>query len=212
MLNSSLPTRSEIYNPNIIKAEQSMIRMNVYQNNEGNPEQTIGEIFHSETNLVMNTSDYNNDKDNTYNYPLTENRNKYPAPNISENNVGTYNSVNLNFREIIIRNMQNNAIKPQNTNIYPTQNNIEIPTQNYITPPPPPQPPQEIVVEEKGSTSEEICRCVLLIIYYLILLPLIIILCCFLICLSSDEDSSDDCIHCCLAGMCLRRKKKRSLC
>ena len=211
MENSSLPTKSEIYNPNIINAEQSMIKMKVYQNNEGNPEQTIGEIIHSETNLVINTTDYNNDKDNTYNYPLTENRNKYPAPIISENNNGIYNSVNLNYREIIIRNMQNNSIEPQNTNIYPIQNNIEIPTQNYITPPP--QPPQEVVAEEKGSTSEEICRCILLIIYYLILLPLIIICCCLLICLSSNEDSSDDdCIHCCLAGMCLKRKKKRSLC
>ena len=89
--------------------------MNIYgpapMNDIENQEQSNREINQTGEALVTNNTNQlslNIVEDNKYNYPLSENRNKNPAPIILEKKVIIYNSVNLNMdymkKEIITDN------------------------------------------------------------------------------------------------------------
>ena len=205
MQNINLPKQSAIYKKRNAQERQNFIRMNingppVMNNivNIVNQESSNSKINQTEENLIVN----NNIKENIHNFPLTDNRNIYPAPPIiiKQKNI-FYKSVNPKMNNINKEiNTQKEIIIKDNANN--NENNVQI--INNI-------PPQssEGTKEERGC--EDICCCILKIFYYLFLFPMILCCICFLYCLycMTENDKDLECIHCCLKGLCFKKKRRR---
>ena len=118
MQNPNLPTKSEIYKPRNIQYEQSFIQMNIYKpppkNNDLITTQTNENVNQTEENLFKNNNQLSIDeiRDNSNNYPLTENRNRNAHTDaiIVEKTTVFYKSVNPNMNNVNKGNfVQNNV-------------------------------------------------------------------------------------------------------
>ena len=211
MQNPNLPTKSEIYKPRNIQYEQSFIQMNIYKpppkNNDLITTQTNENVNQTEENLFKNNNQLSIDeiRDNSNNYPLTENRNRNAHTDaiIVEKTTVFYKSVNPNMNNVnkgnfVQNNVDNMAYQQQNVGVVGVVQNQPQPqiiVHNYCEP------------EEKTDCEDIVC-CILLIIYYLYCFVFIILF--YIIACVFGCETEDSCFYCCIHGLCFKRKKRRS--
>jgi hypothetical protein len=207
MQNSNLPTQSGIYKPRNIQYEQSFIQMNIYKpppkNNDSNITQSNENVNQTDESLVKNNNQLSLEdiRDNSNNYPLTENRIKSVQSDaiIVEKTTVFYKSVNPNmnypYKGNIVQNNVNNMAYQQNVGVVGVvQNQPPIQVQNCYN------------EKEEKSSCEDIVCCILLVIYYLYCFIFIILF--YIIACVLGIETEDSCFYCCIHGLCFKRKKR----